>query len=247
MQACTKRGSSRVTLHFEEANTPKPKPITKSKEGMYPHCRQWCFSACDGRKVQCLSARKRTTRNTNTYLEIQTAKANVRSTSRSSALACTGSVWKIRLRYCLFDDCALNCGISALANLEKLPSTQTKRKEDHQGAVPKHSFLSSRSLGEGQSINQARHRWGNLLLGNEMEESTLKLLELFSGSLIDDNALLVKNTPPAEKRIDVRPDYANKTSFCCNRCQILNLDDESRNDHWNALVVSRTTVVLVTQ
>ena len=105
-------------------------------------------------------------------------------TSRKSALGCTGSWWKIRLRYCLLDACAMRCGILTLGtdNLVRLVAfTQQK-------ATP-----------------SVRHDLAGENLDAEVEETMLKLLEPCSESLIDDDAVLVKKTTLARKKSWVRP------------------------------------------
>ena len=54
-----------------------------------------------------------------------------RFTSRKSALACTGSWWKIRLRHCLMDACVMSYGISYSWHRQSRPSRRGHSAESH--------------------------------------------------------------------------------------------------------------------
>ena len=82
-----------------------------------------------------------------------------RCTSRNSTFTCTWRWWKIRLRYCLLDDCMMSWGVPNLDKQEETQQWQKTRKSSR--AAPTISFLSSLSLSRTyvKLTLQTRNRW----------------------------------------------------------------------------------------
>ena len=108
---------------LEDGNTSKPKPIIKAKDRMHIVDPGASLHMTEASSLS--PQEKKTIRKTKCDLEIQTASGIVRSTtvqrltSRSSALICTRSWWKIRFRCCLMDDCAMSWSIPTLGTQQE--------------------------------------------------------------------------------------------------------------------------------
>ena len=90
------------------------KPILKSKHGMYV-CRQWCFSAYDGRNGSCFAGRK-------------THQEKRKLLEHPHRESCTCSWWKIILRCCLWGDYAMSWVALFRGNWDTISNKRQEKK-----------------------------------------------------------------------------------------------------------------------
>ena len=125
------------------------------------------------------------------------------------------SWWKIPFGQCLWHDYAMIGVALTRGNPDRVPYSRMVKKTIT--CSPTLSFLSPRSISKmlllvssttGKPLWQIQKWW----------KPCKPCLEPFFESLIDDDPVLVRRKPLAEKEAGREPFAGNRTSFGCNRC-----------------------------